>query len=67
MHNVLSRLLSIHKDLHEWDTDTEEEMIQLKSRAYMVVLNNSELQLSRGIIAIILSSRLSPVNDLNMH
>ena len=65
MHYVLSRLLGNHEDLHEWDTDTEGEMIQLKSRAYMVVLNNSELQLPRGIIAIILSSRLSPVNELN--
>lgn len=61
MHYVLSRLLSNHKDLHEWDTDTEGETIQMKTRPYVVVLNDSELQLPRGIIAI-LSSKASPVN-----
>jgi len=66
MHYDLSRLLSNHKDLHEWDKDTEGEMIQLKSPAYTAVLNDSVLQLSRGII-IILLSRVSPVNDLNKH
>lgn len=61
MHYVLSRLLSNRKDLHEWDTDTEGEMIPMKTRLSMVVLNDSELQLPRGIISI-LSSKVSPVN-----
>lgn len=61
MHYVLSRLLSNHKDLHEWDTDTEGEMIPMNTRPSIVVSNDSDLQLPRGVMAI-LSSKVSPVN-----